>query len=149
MQRLKRGEFIAMSDEEKIRHKRMLNQRWKRLNPDKVQAQNRRFYELYHTLKPYICICVKCGNKFNAARKRYKLCPECLNRDYGAIRRQAIIERANIRKSRHQKVIELGKSGMKEVVIAKITGYCQRSVSNLLINNGLRRQPPHTKKKNV
>ena len=143
MERLKRGEFIAMSDEEKEKHLRMLNVRWRKNNPDKVRAQNRHFYNVYKTTRPHICICVKCGNSFNAPKSYYKLCDECKNKDWGAIRRNIILEKRKAHKERINFVIELAKQGLFQKEIAEQTSYSQRAISAIMIKHGMRQVKKH------
>ena len=143
--RLKPGEFIAMTPEQKQEHKRMLNRRYRVKNPDKIHKRNLYFYELYKTIKPCVCICKKCGNKFNAPRKYYKLCDTCRNTDWGKIRTQNILDRRNERIRKHELIIQLAKLGLKQSDIAAQVGYCQRNVSKIMVDAGMRQIKEHTR----
>lgn len=147
--RLKHGEFMAMTPEQKRQHKAMLTKRYKKAHPEKIREINLYFYNLYKKTKPHKCICVKCGKVFNAARSVYKWCDECKNKDWGAIRRQAIIDKRNAKINKHKKVIELAKLGWEQEEIAKQVGYSQRNVSKIMIDAGMRQIKKHTRAKNV
>ena len=75
--RLKPGEYIAMSDEEKIAWRRILQKRWRHNHPEWVKNSNKKWSKTYKETKPFECICVQCGIKFGAARNHLKLCPQC------------------------------------------------------------------------
>lgn len=79
-ERLKHGEFIAMSDEEKLNHKRFLQRRWRKNHPEWVKSSNDYWAKRYKATKPFECICTECGKTFNGARSCLKLCPDCLKK---------------------------------------------------------------------
>ena len=113
--RLKPGEFIAMTPEQQKAHKRALNKRWRDAHPDIMHEQNLHWYRFYKKVKPHTCICKKCGQSFNAPRAYFKLCDGCRNKDWGGVRRQAILDRQNARLRKHEQVIELAKQGLFQI----------------------------------
>lgn len=139
--RLKHGEFIAMTPEQKKEHLRMLRKRYRDAHPDKIHENNLHFYQVYKRFKPHRCICVKCGKPFDAPRWYYKWCDDCKNKPWGQERKQAILAKRQARKERIELVLELAKKGLYEREIAEKTGYTQSAVSAILRRNNMRRQP--------
>ena len=147
--RLKRGEFIAMTPEQKKEHLRILRKRYRDSHKEKIHRDNLHFYQVYKRFKPHRCICVKCGKPFDAPRCYYKLCDDCKNKDWGQVRKNAILAKRQARKERIELVLKLGKNGVPQQEIAEKTGYTQRAVSSIMIRNGMRREAKHIRVKNV
>lgn len=147
--RLKRGEFIAMTQEQQKEHLRMLRKRYRVAHPDKIHENNLHFYQVYKRFKPHRCICVKCGKPFDAPRWYFKWCDDCKNKDWGQERKNAILAKRQARKERIELVLKLAKKGLLQKEIAEQTGYSQRAVSAIMIRNGMRREAKHIRVKNV
>ena len=140
--RLRHGEYIAMSPEEKIEHKRLLQRRWRHNHPEWVKTSNKKWSDIYRESKPFKCVCVKCGAIFGAARSHLKLCPECLakRRANAEMRRNAQIERQNIKNKQVADIIEMARQGIPQTKIAEITGRTQSGISAILRNFGIRKK---------
>lgn len=147
--RLRHGEFIAMTPEQKKEHMRILRKRYRNSHKEKLHRDNLYWYQVYKKVKPHQCICVKCGQSFNAPRWYFKLCDNCKNRDWGQVRKKAILAKRQERKKRIELVLKLAKKGLYEREIAEQTGYSQAGVSSVLRRNNMRRKPKHTRAKNV
>ena len=132
--RLKHGEYIAMSDEEKTQHRRMMARRWRHNHPEFVKAQNKHFSELYSKTRPFACVCSKCGKTFGASRNTVKTCPQCLaEKAYIAeMRKKAIVFKQEERRAEYEQIIRMHKQGVKQQMIADALGRSQSGVSAIL-----------------
>ena len=132
--RLKPGEWIAMSPEEKLKWKRHLQKRWRHNHPDSVKKQNQYYGNLYRTTKPFLPTCKVCNEKFGAARSCYKICPKCIELAHKRqlARAQEKTDRRNAREKQLKEIIELWKSGKTQIEISKIYGRTQSGISALL-----------------
>ena len=132
--RLKHGEYIAMSDEEKLQHIHFLAKRWRHNHPEWVKAQNKKYSELYKKTKPYTCICKICGKTFRKPRSHYKLCPHCLaeNHYIAEMRKKTIILKQEERKAEYEQIVKMYKQGVKQQVIADTLGRSQSGISAIL-----------------
>lgn len=147
--RLKHGEFIAMTPEQKQEHLRVLRKRYREAHPDKIHRDNLHYYQVYKKTKPHQCICVKCGKSFYAPRWYFKWCDDCKNKNWSAEARNMILAKRQERKERRDLVLKLAKKGLLQKDIAEQTGYSQRAVSAIMIRNGIRREPKHIRTTNV
>lgn len=129
--RLKMGEFIAMTPEQQIEHKRMLQRRWRAKHKNWVKAQNHKYYEIYKKKKPCVVVCKYCGKEFNAPRKYYKMCPDCLNAPKPTHLKE--IEKAKKCAEKElfrEEVRKCYASGLSQDNVAKLFGITQKTVSN-------------------
>lgn len=139
--RLKRGEYIAMSPEEKILHNRLLHRRWRHKHPDWVKASNKKWSEIYKETEPFKCICKKCGGDFYKSRNSYKICPDCwvkIHAHNQSIRDAKIAKRENKQK-RIKEIIQMFTKGVTQTEIAKMLGCTQSGISALLRRNGIKK----------
>lgn len=132
--RLKHGEYIAMSDEEKLQHRRMMAKRWRKNHPEFVKAQNKYYSELYSKTRPFKCVCSKCGKTFGASRNTVKTCPECLAEQHRLteMRRKTILLKQEERRTEYQQIVRMYKQGVKQQIIADTLGRSQSGVSQII-----------------
>lgn len=142
MKRLKYGATKNMTDEEKKQHNRYLQRRWRKNHPDFIKAQNKYYYEFYSRVKPYTCICVKCGQKFYKSRKCYKLCPECLENMHKTadLRRKVIVLKQEERQQEYKEIVDMYKNGHSQQIIAETFGRSQSGVSKIIRKLKLKKQ---------
>lgn len=142
--RLARGSFKQMTPEQQRAHILMLGARYRKNNRKKLQERNRYYHKLYMETKPYLCVCKVCGKEFNAPSPNYRRCEECR-----AIPSAAELHRAKMREKNaiNAKILELARTGVKQMEISRITGICQPAISQLCIRNGIRRWPQRTRRK--
>lgn len=142
MKRLEYGATKNMTDEEKRQHRRDLQRRWRKNHPDFIKMQNKHFYEFYSRVKPYICICVKCGQKFYKSRKYYKFCPECLENMHKTadLRRKAIVLKQEERQQEYKEIVDMYKNGHSQQIIAETFGRSQSGVSQIIRRLKLKKQ---------
>ena len=81
--RAKYGSLKKLTKKQYREHKNELSRRWRANNPDKVVADNRRWYEYYKAHPRFESVCVLCNTKFKCARKGAKICPKCLSKQRG------------------------------------------------------------------
>ena len=141
--RLKRGEFKRMSLQEQRAWRCVLNARWRKRHPETVRAKNSYYAKKYLAEKPYDCMCVKCGATFNAYRRSFKWCPNCIEKLHknARNRRMREQEKRDLRKDMYAKVVKLSKTKMTQAEIAKIVGITQRGVSAIMMRNKIYRKP--------
>ena len=121
--RLKRGEYIAMSPEEKILHNRLLQRRWRHKHPDWVKASNKKWSEIYKETEPFKCVCKKCGGDFYKSRNSYKICPDCLAKIHAhnqSIRDAKIAKRRNKQKRTKEIIQMFFGIGQQEMTLEEI-----------------------------
>lgn len=123
-----------MTEEEKKAHKHKLAKLWRKSHPEYIKAQNKYWKEMYQQTKPCECVCKFCGRKFNAARKHYKVCPQCLADWHrkAEITRKAVVVKQEERKAEYDQIIRMRKQGLKQQVIADTLGRSQSGVSAIL-----------------
>lgn len=153
LRRLKRGEYKAMSLEERRKWKHMLQKKWRKNHPEWVKKSNHEWALYYVQYKPFVCMCDFCGKEFNAARKYYKKCPDCIEKKRQESKERKLQkEQLRLEKQkRNKKIIELHKKGWLQSDISAAVGLTQAGVSALLRRNNFRSQKYHIrvdKKKN-
>lgn len=133
-QRLKKGEYIAMSPEERLAHKHFLQKRWRENHPDWVKKSNKYWNDVYNDKKPYTCICKYCGEEFGARRAYYKKCPKCiqLSHDNQKQKKQEHNERLEKRKIFIDTVIGLYEAGATQQYIADMFHRTQSGIAAIL-----------------
>lgn len=134
MKRLKYGSSKYMMKEDLKKHKCLLQKEWRAKHPDIIKAQNRYYANLYAETKPFVCVCIKCGRKFNAARNSYKKCPWCIEKKKKLkdMRLKVAEIKRKERKAEYQKILEMHKKGIKQQAIADALGRCQSGVSAII-----------------
>lgn len=135
-QRLKKGEYLAMTDEQKKQHKRDLQKDWRARHPEWVKSSNKYWAKRYAETKPFICICERCRREFFYSRKKGAkycvLCREEMKRQVEEKKR--IAQEKRIAKiNRYAEIIRLHKLGYQQAVIAEMVGgITQNGVSRVL-----------------
>lgn len=134
MKRLKYGATKYMTPDEYKQYKRDLSKRWRKNNPDKVKAQNKYYSELYKTIKPFECTCKICGRKFDAMRKYYKLCPQCIkdNKYIAEVKRKTIALKQEERRAEYEQILVMRRMGIKQQIIADTLHRSQSGISAIL-----------------
>lgn len=132
--RLKKGEWIAMSLEDKIKWKRFLQRRWRHKHPDWVKETNKHWADFYNKVKPYLLTCKGCGQQFNSARKNRHFCDICLeNRHkHQQTTKRELAERKTNRKNTIDNIIKMWRAGFSQTQIAQLFGYTQSNISSIL-----------------
>lgn len=142
--RLTYGSFKNMTPDEQRAHMLMMRARYRAKNRNKIRAEQRYYKKLYMETKPYLCVCTKCGQEFNAHRSDCKRCEQCRSiPSKSALHR----EKVRARKEIWAHIIELSRMGMQYKEISKITGYSQHGISLICIRNGVRRRQYIPRKK--
>lgn len=129
--RMPKGINKTFTKKQKEIWKRYLNWRWKKNHPDFIKIENLHWYKYYRKVKPFVCICKKCGEKFNAPKKYYKTCPECLTapslRD---VERRQILERKIKRAAIREQVYNIYITGeITQEKLAEIYNTSQENIS--------------------
>lgn len=146
-ERLKHGEFIAMSAEEKLNHKRFLQKRWRKSHPEWVKNSNKYWAARYKETKPFVCVCAYCGKTFNGRRSCLKMCQDCIQKlhDHAeALRvkkKMRILEKRNLEKQ----IISWHNQGLNQVQISKILGRSQSGISVILRKHNIRKLKPRNR----
>lgn len=137
--RLPWGRTRSMSKEEYKQYKRDLQTRWRHAHPEWVKQSNKKWAEIYSKTKPFECICVHCGKKFNASRNSQKSCPDCVNIRHSAAekKRKEWLEKKNKRQEDIKQILVMAKKGIKEKIIAETLGRSQSGVSQIMKENGI------------
>ena len=131
--RLRKGEFLAMTPEKQIEHRKMLQRRWRKNNKDIVKARNHRYYLKYKKTKPYIAVCKYCGQEFNATRSYYKICPDCMCKPKKIALEKIAIQNRKAKKEEMKKEIRDWYSvGMTQMALAQYYGVTQTTISKWL-----------------
>lgn len=138
-QRLKKGEWIAMSPEDKLKWKRFLQRRWRQNHPETVKQSNKHWAEFYKKVKPHLIACRGCGTKFYAARKNRHLCDSCLENRHQRqiVLKQELKERKKAREKFLKDITKMWESGIPQTQIAKKYGRTQSGISALLRRKGI------------
>lgn len=146
--RLKHGEWIAMSPEDKLKWKRHLQKRWRHNNPEYTKRQNQYYAELYRSTKPFLPICKVCNEPFHAPRSCYKICPDCKIKihERRVAKQNKKTRNGELRRAQIEEIINLWKSGMSQNKIAKIYKRTQSGISALLRRKGIIKKSLKTKK---
>lgn len=126
-ERLKRGDFKKMTPEQQTEWKHYLQKRWRDNHKDKMHAENKKWFEHYKTVKPYICVCKRCGAEFNSPRPYYKLCGKCPT--LTELRKNQIRERWEQRRQNILEALELRNQGLTQEKIAKRFNTSQENIS--------------------
>lgn len=123
--------FKELTPEQKIIWKRYLGWRWKKEHPEFTKSQNKYYYKLYRKTKPHVCICKKCGQEFNAAKKCYKICPRCqFMPSESQIKKQEILERKIKKMAKIEQVYNIYITGeMNQTQIARVYDTTQENIS--------------------
>ncbi len=142
MKRIKYGSSKYMTEEELKEHTRQLHRNWCKKHPEWVKSRNRHYFELYKETKPCVCVCVKCGKKFNAPRKYYKMCEHCVEKWHkdAQKRREAISKRRIDNLFEIQEILRMAHEGWSQTIIAETFGRSQSGISTILRKNGIKRQ---------
>ena len=135
--RLKHGEYIRMSDEEKKQWKHFLQKRWRKEHPEKMRESNKKWAQFYNETKPCKCVCKVCGNVFNARRNYLKKCPACVlaSHEKQSLLKQQLQERKQKRQDFVVTIVEMYKSGLTQQQIADIMKRSQSNISAILRKN--------------
>ena len=134
MERLKYGASKNMTKEEILQRKRLLQKNWREKHPEFTKAQNKYWANVYRQTKPHKCVCSKCGKEFNAARKYFCTCPDCIKikKQNVILRKQSIIDKRKQRQEEYKTICELYRAGMKQTAIAFTLGRAQSGISAIL-----------------
>lgn len=134
MKRLKYGATKYMTPDEYKQYKRDLGKRWRKKNKAKIKAKNKYYADLYKIIRPCECICKICGRKFDAPRKYYKLCPQCLkeNRYIAEVKRKTIALKQEERRAEYEQILVMRRMGIRQRVIADALGRSQSGISSIL-----------------
>ncbi len=145
MKRLKPGEYIAMSDEQKKAHRKQQRIEWINIpgNLEKVRASNRIYQRKHWTevrLTPFIKQCKRCG-KTATIYGRGVICSDCKSiPSKNQIKRDIIQERKEKKQTLYSKIIFLATTTtMFQREIAEELGTYQEYVSKVLREHNLRR----------
>lgn len=140
--RLKPGEYIAMSPEEKKEHDRMLQRRWRHKHSDWVKTSNKKWADHYKETKPFKCVCKKCGCDFYKPRNCYKICPDCWIKihAHAELIRNTKIKKQNAKNELVADIIQMRRKGLSQAEIAKKIGRTQSGVSVILRSFGIRKK---------
>lgn len=142
MRRLRHGEFFTMTPDQQKAHKSMLQKRWRAKNKDRVKEMNHKWGMYYWHTKPFPCTCKICGKEFNAARRYFVTCPDCIQARIArnkAIRARAVIK-AKVKVERNKEIIRLRRQGLLQREISEMTGVKQATISYILRSHGYRTQ---------
>jgi len=137
-----------MTPEQRRARKHLLQKEWRKRNPEKVKAQNRKWGLYYQTVRPFKCICKVCGQEFGAPRNYFVVCQDCMQKRKE--NRKAVIEakkaclKAKIK--RNKEIVRLHKKGLLQREIAAIVGIGQANVSYVLRCLGYRTLEKRTRK---
>ena len=134
MKRLKYGATKYMTPDEYKQYKRDLGKRWRKNNKAKIKAKNKYYAELYKQTKPCECICKNCGRKFNAPRKYYKLCSQCLEENHyiAEVKRKTVALKQEERIAEYKEIVRMSKQGFTQMIIAETFGRTQSGISSIL-----------------
>lgn len=134
MKRLKYGSSKNMSEAEYKLHKYALHKKWRDEHPDKVKAKNCYYYALYKKIKPYKCICVGCGRRFNSVRTNIQHCPKCIaeSKRLVAMRKTAEELKRKAIKEEYAEIVQMYKNGHTQKIIAETFGRSQSGISTIL-----------------
>lgn len=126
--KLKYGEGRTLKPEERVLWTRYLRWRWRRANPDKVKAENKHWGEFYKKMRPYRCICKRCGCEFNADRPYRLYCGKCPSKS--KLNQERIAAKKKQREQLKNAVVMLYCTGkMTQQEIADRLGIYQKYVS--------------------
>ena len=145
MKRLRYGEFLTFTEEEKKKHLNKLHENWlnKPGNREKMQFLNK-IYQDRHAEKvkntPYKKRCSKCG-KIKTIYGRRIVCDECASKPTQlSLTLQKRKERQELIKERNNHIIFLATTtNMTQKEIADEVGTWQERVSQILRANGIHR----------
>lgn len=139
MTRLPRGALQKMTPEERRKHINALTRRSRLKRRDKLNEQNRMYHELWKKTKPFVCICIRCGNKFNACKSNRRVCPGCHTRahDHHVELVEARAQRVAAHNAHMAKILMLRKQGMTHKQIADKLGIHLTTVGNHLRSAGM------------
>jgi len=139
MKRLAYGALKSMAPEERKAHLRELSRKSRLKRREKLHEENRRYHELWKITKPFICTCIKCGNKFNACKYNRKVCPDCHTK--ARTNRIEMLTARAVRVAAHKvqmaKIITLRKLGMTHKQIADKLGIHINTVGAHLRSAGM------------
>lgn len=127
--RMPKSTFKELTAEAKKIWHRFLGWRWRKDHPEFIKKQNYYYYKKRIEEKPYKCICVRCGEEFNAARPYYKICGKCPTKT--SIKKKEIQMRKDHRNMIAEQAVAMYQTGrytQKEV--AEFFGTYQRQISN-------------------
>lgn len=148
MNRLPYGAYQTMTEEEKREHRRELCARYRAEHRKELNAKNKAFMELWKRTKPFVIPCTLCGQSFNAVRRDRKLCPACHAKAHE--RAQDIKDRIEARRiakaNLKEAVVSMHENGCLQRDIAQELGVSQRSVSHILLSQGIRSLKYHKRK---
>lgn len=134
MTRLPYGTFKTLTPEERKAHLRELSKKSRLKRREKLHEENRRYHELWKITKPFECICIKCGNKFNACKYNRKVCPDChtkaRNNRINMLAARAV--RVAAQKAKVAKIPELRKDGLTHAQISSTLGVSIATVGRYL-----------------
>ena len=120
----------------------MLHNRWAAEHRDILRKKYKKYYEKWKTTKPFECICVRCGSKFNATRNYYKLCRKCREKikTKAEERRQALTQKRVAYRDKIQQILEMARTGVSQQKIADKFGYTQCGISCIMRKYGIHRE---------
>ena len=139
--RLKSGEWIAMSPEQKKEHLHKLQKRYRIKNKAKISKLNHLNWLRYKSTNPFDCICKRCGTKFMAPRNYYKLCAKCAaNVHIVANQKKEVLNAKRAEKQKMiQKILTLARKGITQQKIAEKFNYTQCGISAIMRKYGIHR----------
>lgn len=148
MSRLPYGAYSLMTPEEQREHRNALHRKWARKNSEYLNTKNKRYFDRWRKEKPFVVNCVRCGKEFNVARKSRQICDECHNFMHNLVdlRKKADKVRRDMKVARDELVLKYTADGMLQKEIASMFGVTQKTISNICMRNGIRKQKHHRKK---
>lgn len=137
--RLPWGQTRNMSEEEYKQYKRDLQTRWRHAHPEYVKRSNKKWAEIYSKTKPFECICVHCGKKFNASRNSQNSCPDCVNIRHSIAekKRKELLEKKNKKQEDIKQIFVMARMGIKQRIIADALKMSQSGISQIMRRNGI------------
>lgn len=151
MKRLKPGEYLKMTPEEQLAHRRLLRNRWlrKKGNKKRVREWNKQYNHQYWEArkdKPFVAVCAKCGQETLLTGRR-TICDKCKETPSKTKlllqkKREIAEMKSQAKKNLIINVINLAKhTDLTQKQIAEIAGTHQPVVSKILIQNKVKRRP--------
>ena len=143
--RLKRGEYLAMTPEQKREHRLAMAKKYRDAHREELYEKNKKYFDMYKRDKPFLCTCNRCQSLFCAARKNTRVCPNChklerLHWEEIKLERQRQKLAKEVLK---EQVLDLRRRGMLQKDIGEQLGITQRTVCNILLRNDIRSLSKH------
>ena len=151
MGRLPYGTFKTLTPEQQIQHRRESARKYRQAHREQINARNKSYIDEWKITKPFLVDCSWCGKEFNACRRCIKVCPKCHEKAHkiAESKKMRIIARRNAKAYFMDKVAELREKGLEQAEIGAKLGISQRSVSHLLLKQGIRAIKKHHRKQNI